>query len=266
MSTAFDLGALNSATKYPSIMTYHELDPKNGKLIEGTAMPFGDGPVILTEKVDGTNGRIVLLPDGDWFIGSREELLYARGDRIENPALGIVPALKPLAELVGSKPPQPDGVIRVLFLEVYGHKIGGAAKQYTTQPGVTGFRLFDSARVEPGVLTWEREKISSWREHGGQRWADENELQALTAGPLFGIPLAPRLPAVGGRDLPVTLAGMQDFLRAVLPQTRVRLDDSGQGQAEGIVLRTPDRALIAKARFQDYDRTLRKQPQRAGAR
>ncbi|MCU1617221.1 MAG: hypothetical protein JWO98_4761, partial [Frankiales bacterium] len=55
-----DLAALNSATKYPSIPTYHELDPKNGGLLEiPTAF---EGDVVLTEKVDGTNGRIVLLP------------------------------------------------------------------------------------------------------------------------------------------------------------------------------------------------------------
>jgi hypothetical protein len=39
----------------------------------------------------------------------------------------------------------------------------------------------------------------------------------------------------------------------------VSIDDGGGGWAEGIVLRTPDRSVIAKARFQDYNRTLRRQ-------
>ncbi|MFI7515873.1 hypothetical protein ACIBVK_20520 [Micromonospora echinofusca] len=56
------------------------------------------GPVTLTEKVDGTNARIVGLPGGAYLIGSREELLYARGDLIGNPALGIVDALRDVAE------------------------------------------------------------------------------------------------------------------------------------------------------------------------
>lgn len=47
-----DLSALNSATKYPSIQTYHELDPKNGRLIDGSCQQFA-GPVILTEKNPG---------------------------------------------------------------------------------------------------------------------------------------------------------------------------------------------------------------------
>lgn len=57
-----------------------------------------NGPVTLTEKVDGTNSRIIVLPDGSYLIGSREELLYARGDLIGNPALGIVDALRDVAE------------------------------------------------------------------------------------------------------------------------------------------------------------------------
>src|SRR3954470_23466594 len=66
-----DLRTVNSVTKYPSIPTYHELDPRNGGLLD-TCVSF-DGTVIGTEKVDGTNSRIILLPDGAWLLGSREE-------------------------------------------------------------------------------------------------------------------------------------------------------------------------------------------------
>jgi hypothetical protein len=64
-------------TKYPSIPTYHTLGEK-GTLLEET-VSF-EGEVILTEKVDGTNARIILLPDGSFILGSREELLYASLD------------------------------------------------------------------------------------------------------------------------------------------------------------------------------------------
>ncbi len=69
-----DLNKLNSMTKYPSIPTYHALGDK-GALLEQT-VSF-DGEIILTEKIDGTNSRIVLLPDGNFVLGSREELLFA---------------------------------------------------------------------------------------------------------------------------------------------------------------------------------------------
>ena len=47
---AVNLKALNSLTKYPSIPTYHKLDPRNGSLTD-EAVPF-TGPVIGTEKID----------------------------------------------------------------------------------------------------------------------------------------------------------------------------------------------------------------------
>ena len=255
-----DLARLNSATKYPSILTYHALDPKNGRLLEETNLPFGDDtPVVLTEKVDGTNGRVVFLPDGDWFIGSREELLYARGDRIENPALGIVPALLPLAPTLK---PAVDEIL-VFFLEVYGKGIGGNGKQYTGE-GHTGYRLFDVAGIEPERLAMTREAISSWREHGGQYFYPESSLR--TVSELHGkLPLTPRLGTVKGGDLPTTLKGMRDFLTRYLlsddgiVRTRTALDEAAGGRPEGIVLRTQDRSLIAKARFADYGRTLNPQ-------
>src|ERR1043165_1712275 len=90
------LAAVNSMTKYPSIPTYHALDPRNGNLTDET-VPF-NGPVFGTEKIDGANARIILLSDDTYLLGSREELLYAKGDLIENPSQGIVTALKPVAE------------------------------------------------------------------------------------------------------------------------------------------------------------------------
>lgn len=252
-----NLGQLNSATKYPSIETYHAIDPANGKLFDQGPAHFWQGPVVLTEKVDGTGTRVILPPGGDYFIGSREEIIYAKGDRIESPALGIVAALKPFAE----KACQRDrdfsarhGITWVFYLEVYGSKIGGAAKQYTAQPGVTGHRLFDVAGIPADVLTWEREKIASWREHGGQSFLVEETLKHAAVTEEIG--LVPRLGHWDSSDLPATLAGMSEFLHQMLHRTNVALDETAGGRPEGLVLRSEDRSLIAKARFQDYARTL----------
>lgn len=75
-----ELDVVNTATKYPSIPTYHQLDPRNGRLNEHPLVFAPGGAVQVTEKVDGTNGRIVVFPCGGYVIGSREELLWARGD------------------------------------------------------------------------------------------------------------------------------------------------------------------------------------------
>jgi hypothetical protein len=245
-----DFDVLNSATKYPSIPTYHALDAATGALLEEPAR--FTGTVYLTEKVNGTSGRVVVLPSGDFLIGSREELTYARGDRIENPELGIVPALKDLAANLAWYDP-PAGAL-VYYLEVYGHRIGGGWKQYTTG-AATGFRLFDMARIPAEVLSWAQpQAVSSWREHGGQEWASETDLRR--AAEHQGIPLVPRLGSVDAAGLPVTVEETPAWLTRYLPRTQVALDDSGLGDAEGIVLRNEDRTVIAKARFANYARTL----------
>ncbi|MBW4637687.1 MAG: hypothetical protein KME05_05520 [Gloeocapsa sp. UFS-A4-WI-NPMV-4B04] len=53
-------------TKYPSIPTYHPLGNK-GVLLE-EAVSF-EGEVVLTEKIDATNSRIILLPNGNFVLG-----------------------------------------------------------------------------------------------------------------------------------------------------------------------------------------------------
>jgi hypothetical protein len=252
----FDLDKLNSATKYPSIETYHFLE-KGILADERTAFDDVDDEVevVLTEKVDGTNTRIVLLPDGDWFIGSREELLTAKGDRVYNPAQGIVEAALPLMKNIRINETGSD-FAQVLYLETYGHKIGGQAKQYTGD-GKVGHRLFDVAYVPLIVLDNSREDIAAWRDGGGQRWAIEASLQWIARN--NNLELTPRLGTVKAGEMPVFLDSTHEWLGKLLPSTQVALDSAGLGKAEGIVLRTTDRKVIAKARFEDYERTMRRQ-------
>ncbi|WBB68103.1 RNA ligase family protein [Micromonospora sp. WMMD812] len=251
-----DLKAINSMTKYPSIPTYHRLDPRNGGLLE-ECVEF-TGPVTLTEKIDGTNGRIVVLPDGSYLIGSREELLYARGDLIGNPALGIVDALRPVAETVGAA--AADERLTVFYLEVYGGKVTAASRNYTGSRQV-GHRLFDVAVLdEPAaLLDWPAERIAAWRDGGGQRFLSEDDL--LGRASVLGLATVPRLDTVAADDLPREVEKMHAYLTDRSPRTLVPLDGPA-GAAEGIVLRSADRSVIAKARFQDYERTLKRRTSR----
>ena len=139
-----DLRKLNSATKYPSIPTYHSLGDR-GSLLEET-VSFDGQPLIATEKVDGTNSRIIVMPDGCYLIGSREELLHAKGDLVHNPALGIVDTLKPAADRISSDYQSPEDTITTVYLETYGGKTTAAAKQYTSNREF-GYRVFDVNRV-----------------------------------------------------------------------------------------------------------------------
>jgi hypothetical protein len=243
-----DLRAINSMTKYPSIPTYHALDPRNGGLLDET-VPFS-GDVIGTEKIDGTNARIIQLPDGSYLLGSREELLYGQGDLVGNPALGIVDALRPVADTLA---PVDDRIV-VHYLEVYGGKITAASKQYTGRAGSIGHRLFDIAVIDDytELLEWDAKRIAGWRDSGGQRFLAETDLAQA------GLLPTPRLFTVDASELPTDIEKTRTFLDERLPGTRAALDGAAAGRAEGIVLRAPDRSVIAKARFQDYERTLKR--------
>jgi hypothetical protein len=244
-----NLEAINTATKYPAIPTYHRLGERGALTDAVTVFP---GPVIGTEKVDGTNSRVIVLPGGSWLLGSREELLYAEGDLIGNPALGIVAALRDLA---GTLPV--EDAVRVYYLEVFGGRITAASKQYTGARAV-GYRLFDVVELRDyrELLARPVPELSAWRESGGQAFLAEPELAAAAAR--AGLELTPRLFTVDATELPAGLAATREFLADRLPATRCGLDGGAAGRPEGVVLRTPDRAVIAKARFEDYERTLRR--------
>lgn len=250
------LSDLNSATKYPSIPTYHAME--KGRLVDRVAVDFG-GPVYVTEKIDGTNGRIVLLPGGDYFLGSREELIYAKGDRIESPELGIVPALKPIAERLCVEASPHHGAA-VYFGEVYGGDLP-AARQYTASKAL-GFRLFDVVVYDEAglaaALCMEPSRRASWREAGGQPFLAVSGLRALAD--TVCLPLVPSVVSIDASALPSALADGWEFLadRVLSTATRCPLDGGPiwLGRAEGLVLRSADRRSIAKMRVEDYGKAL----------
>lgn len=247
-----DLKALNSATKYPSIETYHRLD--GGTLTEDLNHAF-TGNVIFTEKVDGTNVRVIQLPGGDYWIGSRNELLYAKGDRWGDHREGIIEHMRPVADRltpVDSATPY----VHVFFFEVYGGKIGPAHKQYTSK-GAVNHLLFDVALIPLGVLGMQPSDISAWREDGGQLYLYEAALQRTAEQER--LLLTPRLGTVSAEQLPTTLAGMDDWLGNQYAVHSLAMIDGSDtpGASEGVVLRTHNRAVIAKARHADYAKALR---------
>ena len=236
-----NLDRLNSMTKYPSILVYHKRGEK-GKLLEEVQVEF-DGLAIITEKIDGTNGRIILFPDGFYLIGSREELLYAKGDLIGDRQLGIVAELKPVAEKLSL----PD-ILTVYYFEVYGEGIGKNGVQYTGHKNI-GHLLFDIAKIPCDKLSkLTVEEIASWRDNGGQQFLSEHQLQNC------GQPLTPRITI---DKLPRSISETHSWLHSILTVTTATLDDGGLGRPEGVVVRSPDRSRITKIKFKDYDRMVR---------
>jgi hypothetical protein len=249
--TQENLASLNSLTKYPSIQTYHTLGEK-GRLTESLNVEF-TGDVFASEKIDGTNSRLIWTKEGV-IVGSREDFLWATGDLIHNPAMGIVSTLRMLAETLRER--QFIDEIVVFYGEVYGHNVGAAAKQYTTT-SKTAFRLFDVCkfgRAElPELLRLPLERASAWRENGGQSFLEVDALSAIASD--VGVERAPNCGVFEGEGLPHDKAGLFAFLTQ-FERSNACLEDSGKGEAEGIVIRSKDRKRIAKLRFEDYRRSL----------
>ena len=126
------LRALNSATQYPSIPTYHALGER-GRLTETRNVVFDGMQVDVTEKIDGTNARIIIPPSGCGapLIGSRNELLAYLDDVLFNPAQGIVEVLAGLAGEVRHRSVRSE--YAVVFGEVFGGKVSSGSKNYSTR-------------------------------------------------------------------------------------------------------------------------------------
>lgn len=258
------LRKLNTITKYPSILTYHNLGPK-GSLVDSLVEDrnFENKPIFITEKIDGTNSRIVFITGAngevvDYIIGSREELLFAFGDRIVNPALGVVNNLKPIADTVmllsdGNAPLNPNSMYCV-YGETYGGNINGA-KQYSGH-GTYGIRFFDMWQMPLDhvldLMEMPIDKISNWREHAGQPFAHVDVLERFCGD--FGLVRVPYIRETVGTEIPNDLQGVWEWMQE-FANSDAKIDTDGKGMSEGVVVRYADRSLIRKIRFEDYMRT-----------
>ena len=240
-----DLKKLNSITKYPSIPTYHKMGLK-GKLTEETEEL--EGRLFASEKIDGTNARIIVLDDRPhYYIGSREELLYAQHDELYNPNNGIVDAVRSIAEYIVEK----IGGI-VIFGEAYGHKIGSNAKQYSVD-GRVGFRVFDIAKISEDKLDCDPAIIAAWRDGGGQEFFNKDDLKDRCDR--LRLDMVPDLELKS--DPPKGLKETLEFMEDMISDSKAILDLGAGGQPEGIVIRNFNRSKIFKLRFEDYERSLR---------
>jgi hypothetical protein len=250
---AQDLARLNSLTKYPSVPTYHALGER-GALLDRRVEFTGD--VIVTEKVNGGNGRIALLPGNDWLIGSREEWLTAKDDRVPDRTQGIVEVLAPIAERLcsaGACDDDTEWTVTTIYLEVYGSRDFDAWKAYGK--GTPAVRLFDVSICSLHLLIDnDREHLARWRDAGGQSFMHERGL--IEFADQFKLPLVPRITTIDAGSLPATLEETRAWLKSVLPTTLVAVSDGGTGRPEGVVLRDYHRSKTAKVRFEDYERAI----------
>ena len=255
-----DIQKLNSATKYPSILSYHQHGQK-GLLTENlNCIPPSTGAQSLlgsTEKLNGSNARIILFLDkGQWrfVIGSRETLLYTNGDFLLREEYSIVETLQITAERLQRQKCYEfnENAITTFYFEVFGDSTQPESKNYTGGHAPS-FRLFDVSKVGVDTLEKPIEEIAAWRERGGQHFLNELQLQHIKDELFLRL-----VPAKWGVQLPTTIEDTYKWLCEAMPETGCLLDSTGKGEAEGVVVRNSDRSFITKIRFEDYKRHFRK--------
>ena len=268
-NVVYDKAKINSLTKYPSILTFHKTAQRGGLAPELTEGPSRIGKqLFVTEKVDGSNSRIVFFTDEngkikDFFIGSRENMLYVSGDRCFNEDGHIVENILPIATSIIEKMIHEDisfpssSIVTFYFEHFGGHNNGW--KQYTAG-NTYGARLFDIKAIKyeiaNKILSLPVEQIAGAREADAYgEWYSVGHMIAICG--ILGIRHVPYINTVNGEDIPDTLRGAFDWLKQ-FDKSAVVLDEKGIGNSEGVVVRTEDRKYIKKLRFEDYQKTERK--------
>lgn len=244
---------INSFTKYPSILTLHQLGER-GQLKTELTTPIHGEKMFATEKIDGTNVRIVCYGH-EYLIGSREFILTHNDDLYFDPSQGIVEGLRTLGipDLI------PYGKeFTVIYGEFYGGKVSSNSKWYGKDK--IGFRVFDVATYNDNdlsILEKPQDQISRWREHEtetgivyGQNFLTRKQISEV----FWRFELVPEVAFELGDMSHQTVL---DNLRKFIPSTNVALSESASKKAEGVVLRNESRAKIVKLRFEDYERILR---------
>lgn len=249
---------LNSLTKFPSIFqpwAAVQQDKRPCYVGDIISNKFSQSVFRVTEKVDGTNARLIVTDDG-WFIGAREELLAYSYDLLVHEQNFIVETLRPIAEVVAhgiaeGLRNEPFGAV-VLYGEVFGD---GIQKRYRGQP--RGFRVFATRRcmweVSPNPQVWRQ--TSTGFDFRGSLNAAQEFVDAYGRGVLTTVP-----------DLGWVSGDVLADPRAALAWLR-RFSDSRAvpgAQCEGVVLlsdgdytKADDGSLqrnIHKIKFEDFPR------------
>ena len=242
---------INTLTKYPSILTLHKFGQK-GRLTEEITTDISSETLYASEKIDGTNVRIVCLGN-DFLVGSRNNILHYSKDFYWDESMDIVNQFYKL-----KIPRLETEKLTIIFGELFGGKVTANSKDYGKESH--GFRVFDVATIDDlSILENPITEISNWRERSkdssidetlqyGQNFVDLDKLKS------YNFELVPQIEF----ELPnFEHQTVLDSLEKYVSTTKVALTDTAKGGTEGVILRNHDRSKIVKLRFEDYRRTLK---------
>ncbi len=249
----YGIDKINTLTKYSSILTLHQFGERGRFTNDLTTTISLSDELFATEKIDGTNVRIICLGN-EYLIGSRGFILHYSEDLCYNPSQSIVENIKKLVNI-----PTSFRNLTIIYGELFGGKVSKNSKQYGAKDEL-GFRVFDIAQIKDlSILEKNQEEISKWREHQtsdglvyGQDFLSVSALQEHCNR--LNLPIVPRL----NINIPDwSHQSVLAYLNQEIPQTNVALSAQAGMKPEGIIVRNADRSKIVKLRFEDYKRTLR---------
>ena len=258
--------AINSMTKYPSILTLHKLAQDGRTLLNDMTTKIDDNVTLFsTEKLDGCNVRLIFYR-GQFLIGSRDNMLHFGGDLYYQSEYDIVDSLYdmlPIAKIADSIAASIYGNhLVVVYGEFYRGKALPKGKNYGRE--THGFRVFDICAFKEGdldeILKMKPVQISRWREgegeggmYYGQPFLSYNVMGVFCE--VFGFQQVPMVPFfMHGTSHEEVLSAM----RQALPKSNAALSDDATKIPEGIVVRTSTRSRIFKLRFENYEKTILK--------
>ena len=203
--------ATSKVPTYPKIETLYERNERTHKIIEGR-FRCPEFEIVdrwaVHEKIDGTNIRVALLPDGNLFIGGRTDDAQIPPFLLQRVNEMFTADSVRAAFDVAADNPGAESI--VLYGEGYGARIQKGGGNY--REGVS-FRLFD---VKIG--RW-------WLAH--ENVEDVARKLGVKTAPFFGV------------------FSTEEAIDLVLNQSAVALDDGGKGcEQEGIVARAEPLLLM----------------------
>jgi hypothetical protein len=147
-----------------------------------------------------------------------------------------------------------------MYGEVYGYKIQDGSKVYCPDGNTDrGFRVFDVwqmpvVELDEYLSKATMEQIVYDREHNWQPWLDVDAFERFVVLKMFDV--TPRRKIIDSSEMPISAVDTKRWLEDNFQDSHATFDGTSSnqkfGRAEGVVIRTADRSIIRKLRFEDY--------------
>lgn len=205
------MDTINALTRYPSIPDLHACGP-GGRLLDKPTVALRPRCMAAVQAV-GLNMRLI-VHRSDWVLGCGDQLIAARGDRLQQDGLGVVGPLLKLAR-DHNLFEHTSRYVYVFYFEAYASKHPSKFNPPVGTPWSDPyFKLFDAQWLKRAewlghVGRLRPAQASSWSAALNQHWTSYRVLREL-------YPEIP-MPRIFDVATPTSPAEVRDLLAALAP-------------------------------------------------